>query len=151
MKIFFGSLVVFIITAVLYFSFTSNAKDFDSFLVVGQKFSELKEYFSDNYAVTKSAQDRLTYTFIGKNDNITRFAVKDDIIEVVEVFNVFTNKEQSLALYEALAIYLVADEKCHLIRGYNTTLEFSKGNIFVRLEMLPSQYGELVKFTSYIQ
>ena len=127
-------------------SFTA---DVESFLIVGKKFSEVKKDFSDNYVTTESAGGRITHSFLGKYNNLTRFAVKNDIIEVVEVFNVFEDENDALNLFETLAMYLTIDEKCKLVRGYNSTLEFSKKDMFIRIEAIPSNYGHLIKFTVY--
>jgi len=126
---------------------TGDSFAIDSFLIVGKKFSEVKEDFSDNYEMTKTAGDRITYSFLGKSNNLTRFAVKNDIIEVVEVFNVFESEEDAINLFETLANYLIVDEKCSFVMGYNSTLEFSKKNMLIRIEHIPSNYGYLIKFT----
>jgi len=138
------SLILFVS---IIFILTGDSFAIDTFLIVGKKFSEVKEDFSDDYEMTESAGGRITYSFLGKSKNLTRFAVKDDIIEVVEVFNLLESEEEALSLFETLSLYLVVDEKCKVVRGYNSTLEFSKKNMTVRVEHIPSMYGYLIKFT----
>ena len=79
------------VAIILYFVFDSNAKDTNSFILIGSKFSEFKTQLNDNYTTTESAEGRITYSFLGENNNLTLIAVKDDIIEVIEVYNVFNN------------------------------------------------------------
>lgn len=151
MKIFYGSIGVIVCLVILYFTIPSNAHDFDSFLIVGEKFSEMREHFSDDYVASESAQGRITYSYMSNSNNLTQFAVKNDIIEVVEVYNVFTSVADAMILFEGFSIYLVAIERCRLYKSYNTTMEFIKDGIFLRVEQLPTNYGHVIKFTSYKQ
>jgi len=146
-----GSVITIIIGIVLYFSFESNAKDLNTFLLVGDKFSDWQSEFSDSYVKTNTAGDRITYSFLNDKNNLTQFAVKDDIIEVVEVYNVFTDEGDALELYTDLSIHMVTKEKCHLLRAYNSTIEFEKANVIVRIEQIPTIYGQMIKFTSYLK
>jgi len=46
---------------------------------------------------------------------------------------------------------MVTQEKYSMLRAYNSTLEFIKGDVVVRIEQIPTIYGFLVKFTAFIQ
>ena len=122
-----------------------------SFIIIGEKFSEIKESFSENYTITESAGQRITYSFLGNHGNLTQFATKNDIIEVVEVYNVYEKQDDALILYTDLSILMITQEKYTMLRAYNSTLEFIKGDVVVRIEQIPTIYGFLVKFTAYIQ
>lgn len=147
-----GTIIISTIILIIYFSVgTSDAKELTSFIIIGEKFSEVKQFFSDNYTITETAGKRITYSFLGENANLTQFATKNDIIEVVEVYNVYEKASDALKLYADLSIMMVATEKYKLLRAYNTTMEFIKGDVVVRIEQIPTIYGWLVKFTAYVQ
>lgn len=153
MKIFYGILAAIAIIVVAYFILFPTdlgAKDINTSILVGQKFSELQG-LSLVYFKSKSAGDRLTYTYYLENKNFVQIAVKDDIIEVVEVYNVCSSPGESINLFTELSIYFTVDEKCHLLRAYNTTMEFSKGNVIIRIEQIPIEAGWLVKYTAFAQ
>jgi hypothetical protein len=143
--------IAFIIFAIIYSMFDSNAKDNNSFILIGTKFSEFKTQLNDNYTTTETAEGRITYSFLGRNDNLTLIAVKDDIIEVIEVYNVFDNSDDAYDLFEDLVVRLTIDGDCKLLRAYNSTMEFTRGNILIRVDQIPVHYGWLVKFTAYEQ
>jgi len=67
-----GTILIAIIIAFIYFSIgTSDAKNLTSFIVIGEKFSEIKTLFSENYTITESAGKRITYSFLGNHGNLT--------------------------------------------------------------------------------
>lgn len=147
-----GTILIAIIIAVIYFSIgTSDAKEITSFIIIGEKFSEIKDSFSENYTITESAGQRITYSFLGNNGNLTQFATKNDIIEIVEVYNIYENQDDALTLYTELSVMMITQEKYNMLRAYNSTLEFIKGDVVVRVEQIPTIYGFLIKFTAYIQ
>jgi hypothetical protein len=122
----------------------------NSYIWVGKKFSDIQPYLNENYTTSKSSGDRITYSFYGRNNSHADIAVKNDTIDVVEVYNIFDNNTKALDTFESLVVSLTIDEKCKLSRAYNSTMEFMKDNILIRVEQIPSNYGWIVKFTAYI-
>jgi len=140
---------LYIILIILLFAITPYCDD-EMFILVGTKFSDIKGKLHETYITTESSQDRITYSFIGDRNNLTQIAVKNDIIEVIEVYNVFDDENDALKLFTDLCVYL-ATEKHKISIAYNSTIEFTKNNITTRVEQLPSQYGWLIKYTSYME
>ena len=150
MKIIYSIIIVVIVT-IAYFSLSSNAKDMNAISLIGTKYSEIQDDLGDGYTKTKTAGDRITYSFLRGNNTLIQFAVKDDIIEVIEVYTVFDRAEDAVDFYTDLAVRTVAIDKCKLFRAYNMTMEFVTGNIIIRVEQLPTNYGWLVKYIALVR
>jgi len=140
------------IYAIIYSAFDNDSiEDINSYILIGTKFSDLQPDLSETYTTSKSAGGRITYSFDGRGNSHADIAVKNDTIEVMEVYNVFSDNMKSLNMFEGLVISLTVDEKCKLTRAYNSTFEFTKNGILIRVEQIPTKYGWIVKFTAYKQ
>ena len=84
-----------------------------------------------------------------ENKSLIQFAVKNDTIEVIEIYNIFNNIQDAFDLYEDLVLYTSVVDGCKLLRAYNTTMEFVKDDIIIRIEQMPMHYGWVVKYTSF--
>lgn len=148
MRIFYGAITI-IVAIFVYFSLSINANGMDSFSLIGTKYSDIQYDLGDNYTETETSEGRTTYSFLKKGNNLTQFAVKDDIIEVIEIYKVFYNAEEALITYTDFVLYTSAINRCKLLRAYNSTMEFIKDDIIIRIEQLPTNYGWLVKYTAF--